>query len=376
LGADVLKVERPGKGDDTRGWGPPFVEGKSAAYFYAANRNKSALAIDFGTDAGSDLIRRLADVSDVLIENFRPGTLARYGLDYPSLRARNDRLIYCSITGFGQTGPYSQRGGYDLLVQGMSGFMSVTGHADGEPGGGPMKAGVPIADLFTGVYAATSILAALNYRHASGQGQHIDAALLDTQMAVMANQAAAFLASGMAAARVGNGHPTVVPYRDFPTQDGRVLIALGTDTQFARLCLLLGLPALAEDRDLCTNASRHARRDELEAAIGTATAAWSTADLTAALEREGLPGGPINTLRDAFDDPHVRSREIVRQNQDGRGIPLVRYPHLFSETPPMIRQQPPAIGEHTADVLERLLGLSAEDIAGLKRSGVIAVQKE
>jgi formyl-CoA transferase len=374
LGAEVLKVERPGQGDDTRRWGPPFTDDGTAAYYHSTNRNKHALAIDFAREQGADLVRRLAQDCDVLLENFRPGGLARYGLDYASLAALNPRLIYCSVTGFGQTGPYRERGGYDFLVQGMGGLMSVTGLPDRECGSGPMKVGVPVTDLFTGMYAATSILAALVHQRATGRGQHIDSALLDTQVAMLANQGSAFLNSGQVAPRLGNAHPVVVPYRDFEARDGTVLVALGNDRQFLKLCALLDLPDLAADPRFATNAQRHANRTELEERLAFVIAGWNSADFLDAMEREGLPAGPINHLDQVFADPQVEARAMVERVDapGGKPVPLVRYPHLLSETPASIRKTPPAIGEDTRATLHRLLELDEAALDALTADGVIA----
>lgn len=376
LGARVIKVERPGPGDDTRGWGPPFLDDGSgdSTYYLCANRNKEAIAIDFATPEGAALIRRLAGNADVLVENFRTGTLARYGLDPAELRLGNPRLVTCSITGFGQTGPEAGRAGYDFLVQGMGGLMSLTGRPDGVPGGGPLKAGIPIADLVTGLYASTSILAALLHARATGQGQHVDAALMDSQIAVLANHWSAFLNADVVSARLGNAHATVVPYRDFRVADGEVIVAVGSDSQFAKLCALLGRADLAADARLATNAGRQQHRAWLEAELGATLARWQSADLLAAMAREGVPGGPINRLDAVFAEPQVEARDLVAscQRSTGAEVRLVGYPHRLSATPASVRSAPPRIGEHTRLVLESDLGLGPDEIDRLFRQGIVA----
>lgn len=376
LGARVIKVERPGAGDDTRGWGPPFLEDGSgdSTYYLCANRNKEAIAIDFATPEGAELVRRLAMKADVLVENYRTGTLARYGLDPADLRALNPRLVTCSITGFGQTGPDAARAGYDFLVQGMGGLMSLTGRADNEAGGGPLKAGVPIADLVTGLYASTSILAALMHARATGQGQHIDAALMDSQVAVLANHWSAYLNAGRVPGRLGNAHATVVPYRDFQVADGEVIVAVGSDSQFRKLCRLLAREDLAADPRLVTNAGRQRHRDWLEAELQGTFAGWRAADLLAAMAAEGVPGGPINRLDAVFAEPQVVARELVEDcpRATGAALRLVRYPHLLSATPATVRQAPPRIGEHSRAILADLLAMDEAGIDRLMAAGVVA----
>lgn len=379
LGADVVKVERPGQGDDTRGWGPPFVrdaagrDSAQSSYYAACNRNKRSVAIDIARPEGQALVRRLAAQSDVLVENFKAGGLARHGLDYPSLRALNPRLVYCSITGFGQTGPYAQRAGYDLMVQAMSGLMSITGRADGEPGGGPLKAGVAVIDLFTGTYAASAILAALEARRASGCGQHIDMALLDVAMAVLANQASAFLNTGQAPQRMGNAHPSLAPYEDFPTADGAMLLAIGNDGQFARFCHAAGAPALAADARFLTNTLRVRHRAALAQQLHAITRGRTMADWIALLEDKAVPCGPINDIAQAFADPQVRARElaVTQQRADGLAIRGVASPLRLSATPPALRRAPPALGEHTDEVLAEL-GVEEAARAAWRASGVVA----
>lgn len=328
LGAEVIKVERTGAGDDTRDWGPPFVEGEGgemlgAAYFHATNRGKSSIAVDFATEDGRQRVRDLAASADVVIENFKVGGLKRFGLDHDSLRRINPRLVYCSITGFGQDGPYAGRAGYDFMIQGMGGIMDLTGPPDGEP----TKIGVAFADIFTGIYAALAILAALRRRDQTDEGAHIDMALLDTQVSVLANQAMNFLVSGVAPRRMGNAHPSIVPYQVFAAADGHLIIAVGNDGQFQRLCQVLGAPALAMDPDYRTNPDRVAHRDALCAAISGLTATFTRDGLLEALEKAGVPAGPINALPDVFSDPQVIHRGLTRMlDADGVSVPTVAGP--------------------------------------------------
>lgn len=385
LGADVVKVERPGVGDDTRHWGPPFlkdVDGHDttqASYFAACNRNKRSVTIDMATSEGQALIKQMALQADVLVENFKVGGLAQYGLDHASLRALNPRLIYCSVTGFGQDGPYAERAGYDLMIQAMTGMMSITGRADGEPGGGPLRVGVALTDLFTGVYASTAILAALNVRHATGQGQHIDMALLDVGMAILANQAAGFLATGKAPSRQGNSHPSLAPYQDFPTLDGTMLLAIGNDGQFARFCAAAGQPGWAQDPRFASNTLRVKHRAELIPAMEQLTRTRSTADWITLLEDKAVPCGPINTIAEAFDDAQVKARGLrVEQarwhnGEAGDGVERiagVASPLRLSNNPPVLRHAPPALGQHTDEVLAEL-GLDAQAIAALRESRAV-----
>ena len=379
LGAEVIKVERPGSGDDTRGWGPPFLrdaqgnDSSDAAYYLCANRNKKSITVDFTTPQGQSIVRELARTSDVVLENFKVGGLAPYGLDYAALRAVNPRLIYCSITGFGQTGPYASRAGYDLLVQAMGGLMSITGRQDGEPGAGPQKAGVAVTDILTGLYAAIGILAALAHRERTGVGQHIDLGLLDVQVACLANQAMNYLVSGSAPRRSGNSHPNLVPYQDFPTSDGYMVIAVGTDAQFARLCAVTGLAGIAEDPDFSTNQQRVANRRELIDKLCAATVTQSTAHWVAALESVGVPAGPINSLDAVFDDPQVRARgmRIDLPHPVAGSVSLVANPLRLSETPVTYRSAPPPLGAQTREVLSERLAMSAEDIEALRANGII-----
>lgn len=360
LGADVIKVEHPDGGDDTRAWGPPFVTGKdgenlSAAYYHATNRGKRSIAVDLKSEEGRETVHRLIATADVVIENFKVGGLVKYGLDYQSLAAKHPKLIYCSITGFGQDGPYAPRAGYDYIVQGMSGFMSVTGAPDGEP----MKAGVAIADIFTGIYAVTAIQAALIHVMRHGDGQHIDMALLDVQSAVMANQNMNFLASGTPPTRLGNAHPNISPYEVVPTSDGHIILAVGNDGQFRKLCGLLGLDGMADAERFATNRARVAHRVEVRQRVIERTAGFAKADLLDACERDGVPAGPINSIAETFDDPQIKARgmRIDLPDADGNLIPGVRTPIVFSGTPLVYDRPSPRVGEHTDVVLAELASL-------------------
>jgi glutaryl-CoA transferase len=359
LGADVVKIERTGAGDDTRGWGPPFVAGAdgknlAAAYYHSCNRGKRSVAVDFETEDGRRIVHKLAARSDVVIENFKTGGLAKFGLDYAGLVKDNPRVIYCSITGFGQDGPYAHRAGYDLLVQGMGGIMDLTGQPDGEP----MRGGVAFADVMTGIYSALAITAALNERSNSGRGSYIDMALLDTQVAVLANQASSYLISGTAPKRMGNAHPAVVPYQVFPASDGHVIIACGNDTQFARLIALLGAPEMAQDERYQTNAGRVVNRATLIPPMMALTARSTRAELLAKLEAAGVPGGPINTLDDVFADPQVLARklriDLPSNFAKGGSIPGVRSPITINGVRMAADRAPPTLGEHTAEVLREI----------------------
>jgi len=329
LGADVIKVEQPGQGDDTRRWGPPFLDdgSRDSAYYLCANRNKQSVAINMADPQGAALIRQLATEADIVVENFRVGGLAKYGLDYETLRALKPDLIYLSITGFGQTGPLRDNGGYDFLVQGMSGLMSVTGLPDGEPGGGPMKVGIPISDLTTGLYAAISVLAALNHRHATGEGQRIDLALLDTQVALLANQASNWMNGGMRPRRLGNQHPNTVPYQDFACSDGDILVALGNDRQFRAFSELIGLPALPDDERFSSSAGRSVNRDALLAQMRPAIARWKSQDLIAAMEAAKLPGGKVNEIPEILADPQIAHRGLIHdmERSDGTGVKVLGF---------------------------------------------------
>lgn len=369
LGSDVINIERPGEGDDTRGWGPPWMpdaqggESRVAAYYLCANRNKRSVTVDMATPEGQDLIRRLVRRSDVLVENFKAGGLARYGLDYDSLHALNPRLVYCSITGFGQTRPYAARAGYDFLVQGLGGLMSVTGRPEGEPGGGPMKAGVALTDILTGLYAANAIQAALAAREHTGVGQHVDMALLDVQVACLANQAMNYLATGRSPGRLGNAHPSIVPYQDFPTADG----------QFACFCEEAGRPDLARDARFATNRARVEHRAALIPILRHLTTARTTVAWVAALESRAVPCGPINAIEQVFDDAQVRARglRIEMPHSETGAVPLVASPIRLSDTPVDYRLPPPSLGAHTADVLAEILELAPEEIRALRARGVV-----
>jgi formyl-CoA transferase len=382
-------VERPGLGDDTRQWGPPFLkdaEGNDttqASYFTACNRNKRSVTIDMATPEGQALIKQMALQADIVVENFKVGGLKQYGLDHESLRALNPRLIYCSVTGFGQDGPYAERAGYDLMVQAMTGMMSITGQADNQPGGGPLRVGVAVIDLFTGMYASNAILAALHVRdnasNGTGQGQHIDMALLDVGMAVLANQASGFLATGKAPGRMGNSHPSLAPYQDFPTQDGAMLLAIGNDGQFSRFCQAAGRPEWAQDARFKGMSGRVVHREALVALMEEVTRTRSTAQWIALLEDKAVPCGPINHLGQAFADPQVQARGLVVEQpraahlvaQDGIAtVRGVASPMRLADTPPVLRRPPPALGEHTDEVLAEL-GLTPADIAGLRSAKVI-----
>ena len=379
LGADVIKVERPGAGDDTRGWGPPWLKDEQgaetnvAAYYLCANRNKRSITIDITRPEGQQLVRDLAAQSDVVLENFKVGGLAQYGLDYDSLKAVNPRLVYCSITGFGQDGPYAPRAGYDFLIQGLGGLMSLTGRPDDEDGGGPMKVGVALTDILTGLYAANAIQAALLWRETSGEGQYIDLALLDVQVACLANQAMNYLATGQNPRRLGNAHPNIVPYQDFPTADGYMILAIGNDGQFARFCEEAGQPGIAADPRFATNRARVANRGELIPMLKRLTIERSTADWVAALEALAVPCGPINTLADVFADPQVQARglKVTMPHPVAGSLPLVANPMKLSATPVDYRLPPPMLGEHTDGVLAATLGLDAARIAALRAGGIV-----
>ena len=357
LGADVIKVESPESGDDTRKWGPPFVEGNdgenlSAAYYHSCNRGKRSVAIDFSTPEGAAAVRKLVADADVLIENFKLGGLKKYGLDYEALKTENPRLIYCSITGFGHDGPYAARAGYDFIVQGMSGLMSITGPAGGEP----QKVGVAVTDIFTGLYSVIAIQAALRHAEATGTGQHIDMSLFDTQMGVLANQNLNYLISGKPPVQMGNAHPNIAPYEVLPARDGHFILAVGNDGQFRKFCSVVGLDDCATHADFATNAARVANRDALRSRMVTALAAFDRQPLLVALEKEGVPASPINNIGQAFADPQAVARGMRLDLDDGRGnkLPSVRTPILLSETPLIYDRPSPRLGEHTAEILAKL----------------------
>ena len=391
LGADVIKVERPGAGDDTRQWGPPFLKDADGAdtteatYFTACNRNKRAITLDMAQPEGQALILRMAAQSDILVENFKVGGLRQYGLDYQSLKAENPRLIYCSVTGFGQTGPYAGRAGYDLMIQAMSGLMSITGQADAEPGGGPMRIGVALIDILTGIYATSAILAALEVRHQTGEGQHIDMALLDVGMAVLANQAAGFLNTEQVPQRQGNTHPSLAPYQTFATADGSMLLAIGNDGQFARFCEAAGHPEWAQDARFRSNSLRVKNREALIPLLQAITGTRSTAGWIDLLEGKAVPCGPINNLAQAFADDQVIARGLIIKQPvehtdkalpatdsiaSSRTVQTVASPLRLTKTPPVVCRPPPALGQHTDEVLAEL-GLDATAIAALHSRGVI-----
>jgi formyl-CoA transferase len=376
LGAEVVKVERPGAGDDTRHWGPPWhahADEKVAAYFLAANRGKKSAAVDFAQPEGAALVRRMAEQSDVLVENFKVGGLARFGLDAATLRAANPRLIYTSITGFGQDGPYADRAGYDYIIQGMGGLMSITGLPDGVPGGGPMRVGVAVVDLFTGLYASNAILAALNLRHSTGEGSTIDLSLFETQLAMLANQATNALISGKDPPRQGNTHPNIVPYQPFDAADQPIIIAVGNDRQFARLAEMLGAPEWANDARFASNADRVAHRDSLVPLIAERIATKPAAQWLDKLEAAGIPAGPINRVSQALGDPQAEHRQTVRHSGGGAlgEVPTVGSPLRFDGQRADAKLPAPALGEHTDQVLTDL-GLAADEIARLRAAGIIA----
>ncbi|MCR6631909.1 MAG: CoA transferase [Magnetospirillum sp.] len=376
LGAEIIKIEKPGEGDDTRKWGPPFLKDRDgrdtgeSAYYLSTNRGKRSLAVDFTRPEGRDLIHRLAARCDVVLENFKAGGLAKYGLDYATLRRIKPDIVYCSITGFGQDGPYAQRAGYDFLVQGMGGLMSLTGEPDGEP----MKVGVALTDIFTGMYASVAVLAALAHRDRTGQGQHIDLALLDVQVAVLANQASNYLVGGVIPQRLGNSHPNIVPYQAFPTLDGHVILAVGNDGQFARFCAVAGCHALAEDARFATNAGRVRNREALIPLLKAVLASRPSQAWIETLEAAGVPCGPINNLAQVFDNPQIRHRGMVaRMPHPAAGeIGVVANPIHFSETPVAYDRAPPQLGADTEDLLADLLGLDEAAIRDLEGQGIIA----
>jgi crotonobetainyl-CoA:carnitine CoA-transferase CaiB-like acyl-CoA transferase len=384
LGADVIKIERPGSGDDTRGWGPPFLkddEGRDtaeAAYYLGANRNKRSVTCDIAQPGGQALVRELAAHCQVFVENFKVGDMARYGLDYESMKAVNPRLVYCSITGFGQTGPYRERAGYDYAIQGMGGLMSITGERD-DLGGGPQKVGVAVADLFTGMYATVAVLAALRHAERTGQGQHIDMALLDTQVAMLANLGANYLVSGQVPGRAGNAHQNIVPYQVFEVAaaaDGHkdhLILAVGNDAQFAKFCDVAGRPELAADPRFARNADRVRNRATLVPLLEAVLKTRPKTDWLAALEAAKVPCGAINNLAEVFADPHVKQRAMVHEwaHPLRAGLPLVASPIKLGATPVRTDLPPPLLGQHTAEVLQEVLGWDAQRVAALKEGKVI-----
>jgi crotonobetainyl-CoA:carnitine CoA-transferase CaiB-like acyl-CoA transferase len=379
LGAEVIKVERPKVGDDSRAYGPPWVKGKDgretkdSAYFTSANRGKKSITVNVAKPEGQELIRKLAGKCDVLIENYKHGDLARYGLGYDDLKKVNPRLIYCSVTGFGQTGPYRERPGYDFMIQGMGGMMSVTGEPDGAPGGGPQRAGVPIADIVTGMYASIAICAALAHRAETGIGQHLDLALLDSQIALLAYQNTNYFSTGKPPGRIGNLHPNIVPYQPFKTSDGEVIVACGNDNLFGKFCEAAGCAALAQDPRFATNGKRVENRVEITRLIQEIFGRKTTAEWLSLLESAGVPNGPINNLAQVFEEPQVKARGVkIELDHAAAGrLPLVASPMRFSGTPLEYRLAPPLLGEHTDEVLQELLGESSAEIARLRTEGVL-----
>jgi crotonobetainyl-CoA:carnitine CoA-transferase CaiB-like acyl-CoA transferase len=379
LGASVIKVEKPGAGDDTRSYAPPYAanrdgsQSSESAYFLSTNRGKRSVTIDFIHPEGQKLVQALAAKSDVVIENFKVDGLAKYGLDYPSLQPLNPGLIYCSITGFGQTGPYRHKPGYDFMIQGIGGLMSITGEPDQCPGGGPMKVGVAVADIFTGLYAAIAILGALAHRDRTGGGQYIDLALLDTQGAVLANQAMNYLVTGVAPQRLGNAHPNIVPYQVFVASDGHIIVAVGNENQFARMCEVIGRSELASDARFATNASRVNNRDELIAILQGIFAARTMRDWLESLERAGVPCGPINRVADVFADPQVQARglKLDLPHPSIGLVPSVANPIKYSATPISYSSAPPMLGADTDEILREMIGVPPEEIARLRKAGIV-----
>jgi crotonobetainyl-CoA:carnitine CoA-transferase CaiB-like acyl-CoA transferase len=370
LGAEVIKIERPEAGDDTRGFAPPFVPNtKESAYFVGVNRNKKSVTLDIAKPEGQAIILKLLDHCDILVENFKVGALAKYGLGYEQLAKTHPRLIYCSITGFGQTGPYAPRPGYDALIQAMGGVMSLTG----EPNGSPQKVGVPVADLFAGLYGCIGILAAVNHRNNTGQGQQIDIGMLDTHVAWLANQGMNYLATGENPPRLGNQHPNIAPYQEFPTKDGYIILAVGNDPTFERFCKAFGQEALLADPRFATNPIRVQNRQLVTDTLTPVMKSKTTAEWIDALEALKIGCGPINTLEQVFADPHVQAREMVVEMAHGSGetVKVIANPVKLSATPPSYRSAPPVLGEHTNAVLSDVLKMSAADIAALKEKGIL-----
>ncbi len=370
LGAEVIKIERPEAGDDTRGFAPPFwPETKESAYFLGVNRNKKSVTVDIASKAGQDIILKLLASCDMLVENFKVGALAKYGLGWEQLSKQFPRLIYCSITGFGQTGPYAPRPGYDALIQAMGGVMSLTG----EPNGSPQKVGVPVADLFAGLYGCIGILAALNHRHATGEGQQVDIGMLDTHVAWLANQGMNYLATGENPARLGNQHPNIAPYQEFPTKDGYIILAVGNDPTFERFCKAFGQEHLLEDPRFATNPIRVANRDLVTATLTPVMQSRTTTEWVGLLEAQKIGCGPINTLKEVFADPHVIARNMTVEfdHASGEKIKVIANPVKLSATPPSYRSAPPVLGQHNAEVLGGMLGMSEAEVAALKDKGII-----
>ena len=379
LGASVIKVERPGAGDDTRAWGPPYLKDADgndtteAAYYLAANRGKQSLTLDIASEQGAAIARELAARADIVIENYKLGGLKKYGLDYESLKAANPRLIYCSITGFGQTGPYAPRAGYDFVIQGLCGFMSITGERDDLPGGGPQKAGVAITDLTTGLYSTIAILAALQHRNNTGQGQYIDMCLADSAVALMANMNMNYLTSGVPPKRYGNAHPNLLPYQVFDTADDPIIIAIGNDGQYRRWCELAGAPELADDPRFANNPSRIRNREALIERVIELMQQHPRAWWVENLERLGVPYGVVNNFAQVFEDPHIQARgmKFEMEHPAAGTVPLVRSPVNLMGSPPVYRRPPPMLGEHTESVLKDVLGKTDAEIAALREAGVL-----
>ena len=379
LGADVIKIERPGAGDDTRHWGPPYLrdakgqDTTEAAYYLAANRGKRSVTVDIATAEGQEIVRQLACRCDVVLENYKVGQLAKYGLDYAALKREKPDLVYCSITGFGQDGPYAQRAGYDFIVQGMGGFMSITGERDDLPGGGPQKAGVAISDLMTGMYSTIAVLAALAHRDRTGEGQYIDMALLDVQVAMLANMNANYLASGTPPRRWGNAHPNIVPYQTFATLDGHIIVAVGNDSQYRKFVDAGGRPELADDPRFSTNPMRVRHRDTLAPLLADMVKTRTKQEWIDLLEKAGVPCGPINNLDEVFENPQVRARglQVDLSHPAGATARLVGSPIKMSATPPRYDMPPPLLGQHTEEVLRDLLGRTPEELAALRARGIV-----
>ena len=379
LGAEVIKIERPGTGDDSRAFGPPWLkdrngnETRESAYFASANRGKKSLTLNLSRPAGQNIARELARQSDVLIENYKVGDLARYGLGFDDLRKIHARLIYCSVTGFGQTGPYRERPGYDFMIQGMGGVMSITGERDDVPGGGPQRVGIPIADIMTGMYATIAICAALAHRERSGAGQHLDLALLDTQVGILANQGMNYLATGVAPGRIGNAHPNIVPYQPFKTRDGEVIVACGNDNLFNKLCEVAGCQPLARDPRYATNSKRVENRAEITALLAAIFAKRTTREWCDALEAAGVPNGPINDLKQVFEEPQVvaRGMRIELEHALAGKVPLIASPMKFSDTRLEFNNPPPTLGQHTDEVLRDVLKMNDAAISKLRTDGIV-----
>ncbi len=379
LGAEVIKVERPKSGDDSRAFGPPWLKGEDgkdtaeSAYFASANRGKKSITVNLSKAEGQKIVRELASRSDVLLENYKFGDLSRYRLGYDDLKAVNPRLIYCSVTGFGHTGPYRERPGYDFMIQGMGGLMSITGERDDLPGGGPQRVGVPIVDIMTGMYASIAVCAAIAHRAETGVGQHLDLALLDTQAAFLANQAMNYLASGEVPGRLGNAHPNIVPYQTFHTRDGDIILACGNDNLFSRFCEVAGCKHLAQDPRFATNGKRVENRAALTALLAAVFKERSTREWVEALEAAGVPNGPINNIKQVFEEPQVvaRGMKIEIDHPTAGKVPLVASPMRFSATPLEFKLPPPTLGQHTDEILRSVLGMSEAEIAQMHAGGIV-----